>query len=116
MIALDTVSKSYRTKEGGRQTVLDAVSAEFPDGYNVGVLGANGGGKSTLIRLLAGSEKPDRGRIRRDRRVSFPLGYGGTFHDGGRRSGRGLRSNLLHTLEKVSNRTIKITRQISLLQ
>ena len=81
MIALDRVSKSYRTKAGRRQTVLDAVSAEFPDGYNVGVLGANGAGKSTLIRLLAGSEKPDRGRIRRDGRVSFPLGYGGTFHD-----------------------------------
>jgi capsular polysaccharide transport system ATP-binding protein len=86
MIALNTVSKSYRTKEGGRQTVLDAVSAEFPDGYNIGVLGANGAGKSTLIRLLAGSERPDRGRIRRDGRVSFPLGYGGTFH--GALSGR----------------------------
>jgi capsular polysaccharide transport system ATP-binding protein len=80
MIALDMVSKGYRRKEGGRQIVLDAVSAEFPDGYNVGVLGVNGAGKSTLIRLLAGSERPDRGRIRRAGRVSFPMGYGGTFH------------------------------------
>jgi len=81
MIALDTVSKSYRAKAGGRRAVLDAVSAEFLDGHNIGVLGVNGAGKSTLIRLLAGSERPDRGRIRRDGRVSFPLGYGGTFHD-----------------------------------
>jgi capsular polysaccharide transport system ATP-binding protein len=86
MIALDTVSKAYRTKDGGRRVVLDAVSAALPDGCNIGVLGANGAGKSTLIRLLAGSEMPDRGRIRRDGRVSFPLGYGGTFH--GALSGR----------------------------
>lgn len=86
MIALDAVSKTYRTRQGGRRIVLDQVSVEFPDGCNVGVLGTNGAGKSTLIRLLAGSELPDRGRITRDGRVSFPLGYGGTFH--GALSGR----------------------------
>src|SRR5215510_2674329 len=42
--------------------------------------------KSTLIRLLAGSEAPDRGAITRYARVSFPLGFGGTFH--GALSGR----------------------------
>jgi capsular polysaccharide transport system ATP-binding protein len=86
MISLDKVSKTYRTASIGRRVVLDRVSAAFPDGHNFGVLGANGAGKSTLIRLLAGSELPDRGRIRRDGRVSFPLGYGGTFH--GSLSGR----------------------------
>ena len=86
MIALDRVSKTYRTTHGGRRTVLDKVSATFPDGHNYGVLGANGAGKSTLIRLLAGSEMPDRGHIHRAGRVSFPLGYGGTFH--GTLSGR----------------------------
>jgi len=86
MITLDSVSKSYRTTQGGRRIVLDEVSTAFPEGQNFGVLGANGAGKSTLIRLLAGSEMPDRGRIGRDGRVSFPLGYGGTFH--GSLSGR----------------------------
>src|SRR5580693_5369713 len=85
MIALDQVTKSYRTAQG-RRVVLDNASAEFPTGCNIGILGANGAGKSTLIRLLTGSEQPDRGRIRRDGRVSFPLGYGGTFH--GSLSGR----------------------------
>ena len=33
-----------------------------------------------MIRLLAGSEEADRGVIRRYARVSFPLGFGGTFH------------------------------------
>ena len=85
MIALDRVSKTYRTAQG-RRIVLDEASAEFPSGCNIGILGANGAGKSTLIRLLAGSELPDRGKIHRTGRVSFPLGYGGTFH--GSLSGR----------------------------
>ncbi|HVH77314.1 MAG TPA: ABC transporter ATP-binding protein [Stellaceae bacterium] len=85
MIALEAVSKSYRTRRG-RQVVLEDASANFPTGHNFGILGVNGSGKSTLIRLLAGTELPDRGVIRRDARVSFPLGFGGTFH--GALSGR----------------------------
>jgi len=85
MIALDGVSKTYRTRNG-RRTVLDNVSVTFESGYNFGVLGVNGAGKSTLIRLIAGSEMPDLGVVRRDTRVSFPLGFGGTFH--GALSGR----------------------------
>ena len=65
---------------GGRKVVLQNATATFTSGHNYGVLGANGAGKSTLIRLLAGSEMPDRGHIHRDARVSFPLGFGGTFH------------------------------------
>ena len=84
MIMLDRVSKTYRTR-AGRRTVIDNVSATFEAGYNFGILGVNGAGKSTLIRLLAGSEAPDRGVVRRYARVSFPLGFGGTFHGGGRR-------------------------------
>jgi capsular polysaccharide transport system ATP-binding protein len=79
VIALDGVSKSYRTP-GGRRVVLDNVTVAFPAGHNFGILGANGSGKSTLLRLLAGTELPDRGVIRREARVSFPLGFGGTFH------------------------------------
>ena len=79
MIALDGVSKSYATASG-RRVVLDNATIAFAAGHNYGILGANGAGKSTLIRLLAGSELPDRGAIIRDVRVSFPLGFGGTFH------------------------------------
>ncbi len=85
MITLERVSKSYRTAVG-RRTVLDEVTLAFDAGHNFGILGANGAGKSTLIRLLAGSELPDRGAVRRRARVSFPLGFGGTFH--GALSGR----------------------------
>jgi capsular polysaccharide transport system ATP-binding protein len=79
MISLQGVNKHYRTLEG-RKVVLDGVDAVFPTGRRVGVLGANGAGKSTLIRILAGVEAPNSGRVRRLGRVSFPLGFGGTFH------------------------------------
>jgi capsular polysaccharide transport system ATP-binding protein len=85
MIMLDGVCKSYRTR-AGRKTALDNANAVFEAGHNFGILGVNGTGKSTLIRLLAGSEAPDSGVIRRYGRVSFPLGFGGTFH--GALSGR----------------------------
>jgi capsular polysaccharide transport system ATP-binding protein len=85
MIALEAVAKAYRTASG-RKRVLDDVSAEFVSGCNFGILGANGSGKSTLLRVLAGSEMPDHGTVRRSARVSFPLGFSGTFH--GALSGR----------------------------
>jgi len=80
VIALEHVAKAYPTARGRKQ-LLDDASADFWPGHNFGILGANGTGKSTLIRLIAGSEMPDRGTIRRDVRVSFPLGFGGAFHD-----------------------------------
>ena len=85
MISFDRVSKSYVTPTG-RRVVLDDVSIVFAPGRNLGILGVNGAGKSTLLRVIAGSEMPDRGRITRYGRVSFPLGFSGTFH--GALSGR----------------------------
>lgn len=79
MIRLERVSKSYRLP-GGRKTVLDEVSLDLPAMSRIGVLGVNGSGKSTLLRLIAGGEPPDSGRIRRDGRISFPVGFTGTFH------------------------------------
>jgi capsular polysaccharide transport system ATP-binding protein len=79
MIALERVTKTYKT-HSGHNAVLSDVSCEFPEGCNVGVLGMNGAGKSTLLRLLSGAEPPDSGVIRRNGRVSFPLGFAGTFH------------------------------------
>jgi capsular polysaccharide transport system ATP-binding protein len=79
MIRLEHVTKTFRTPRG-RKLVLDNASATFEAGHNFGILGVNGAGKSTLIRLIAGSELPDRGIVRRSGRVSFPLGFGGTFH------------------------------------
>jgi capsular polysaccharide transport system ATP-binding protein len=46
-------------------------------GNSLGILAPNGTGKSTLINMMAGLEKPDEGQITRTCRVSFPLGFMG---------------------------------------
>ncbi|MDB5512825.1 MAG: transporter ATP-binding protein [Enterovirga sp.] len=79
MITLSGVHKHYRVA-GHRRTVLRNVTGHFETGTSYGILGINGAGKSTLMRLLAGTEQPNAGRIRRSRRVSWPLGFSGGFH------------------------------------
>lgn len=79
MIIFENVSKAYHTRNG-KKIVLDDANFDLPAGFNIGILGGNGAGKSTLLRLIAGAEPPDRGKIIRKARVSFPLGFGGTFH------------------------------------
>jgi len=48
----------------GDAQALDAVSLEVPQGEIVAIVGANGAGKSSLIRAIAGIERPRAGRIR----------------------------------------------------
>lgn len=80
MIRLEEVCKSYRVRNGGFHTILDNVTFTLPPRTRLGVLGANGAGKTALLRLIAGGEMPDRGRIIREARVSFPVGFTGAFH------------------------------------
>ena len=47
----------------GARTLLDAVSLGLDDGVRVGVVGRNGDGKSTLLRVLSGAQDPDEGRV-----------------------------------------------------
>lgn len=79
MIGLRNAAKSFRAGPE-RRVILDGVSLDLPSGRSIGVFGANGSGKSTLVRLIAGVEPLDAGRVIRAGRVSFPLGFGGTFH------------------------------------
>ncbi|MGO4334550.1 ABC transporter ATP-binding protein [Labrys sp. KB_33_2] len=79
MLDFQRVRKSFAA-QGGRRVVLEEASFSIPRGQRVGVLGRNGAGKSTLLRLIAGSELPDKGQIHRNGRVSFPIGFTGTFH------------------------------------
>jgi ATP-binding cassette subfamily F protein uup len=51
----------------GSRTLLDAVSLGMDDGDRVGVLGRNGEGKSTLLRILARRQEPDGGRVTQGR-------------------------------------------------
>ncbi|MFF2050003.1 ABC-F family ATP-binding cassette domain-containing protein [Leifsonia sp. NPDC058194] len=62
----DGVSLSY-----GERRILTDVSLTVAPGSRLGLIGENGVGKSTLLRLLAGVESPDAGTIRRPARVGF---------------------------------------------
>ncbi|WP_433989316.1 Polysialic acid transport ATP-binding protein KpsT (plasmid) [Pseudoseohaeicola sp. NH-UV-7] len=79
MIILDQVSKTYRVR-GQQNVVLDRISAVFPSGMSIALLGANGAGKSTLLNILAGGLRPSAGQVRITGRVSYPIGFSGAFH------------------------------------
>ena len=79
MISLYDVSKSYRLKTGERKQIVSNLSLDLPNG-NIGLLGRNGSGKSTFLRMLAGIEEPDSGTIDRNVTISWPIGFRGSFH------------------------------------
>ncbi|MCD7036286.1 methionine ABC transporter ATP-binding protein [Metabacillus sp. GX 13764] len=62
MIKLSEVSKIYSAKSGN-VTAVDNVSLEVEKGEIYGIIGYSGAGKSSLIRLLNGLEKPSSGTI-----------------------------------------------------
>ena len=76
MLAFDNVSKSFWTGKQ-RKVILDRASFRVDIGNSLGILAPNGTGKTTLINMMAGLEKPDEGTITRACRVSFPLGFMG---------------------------------------
>ena len=68
LVNLENVGKAY-----GTTVVLDGVSLGVADGERIGVVGRNGGGKSTLLRLMVGADVPDTGRVTRtgDARIAL---------------------------------------------
>lgn len=76
MLEFESVSKSFWTGQE-RKVILDRASFRVELGSSLGVLAPNGTGKTTLINMMCGLEKPDEGKIRADCRISFPLGYMG---------------------------------------
>src|SRR5690606_24828617 len=60
-----------------RKVILDRASFRIELGKSMGILAPNGTGKTTIINMMCGLEKPDEGTIRSDCRVSFPLGFMG---------------------------------------
>ncbi|NVI87041.1 ABC-F family ATP-binding cassette domain-containing protein [Actinomadura sp. BRA 177] len=68
LVNLENVAKAY-----GPKPLLDAVSLGLDEGDRVGVVGRNGGGKSTLVSVLARETEPDAGRVTHAR--GLRLGY-----------------------------------------
>lgn len=76
MLEFVNVSKSFWTGKQ-RKVILDRASFRVELGRSLGILAPNGTGKTTLVNMMAGLEKPDEGEVRRTCRVSFPLGFMG---------------------------------------
>jgi ABC transport system ATP-binding/permease protein len=68
LVNLHAVEKGY-----GTRTVLRSVSLGLAQGDRVGIVGRNGEGKSTLLRLIAGAEQPDAGTVTRTGGVAVAL-------------------------------------------
>jgi len=78
MISFENVSHAYPIKNGINE-VLCNLSFKLEKGEKLGIIGKNGTGKSTLLRLVSGVELPKSGHIIRDMSVSWPLAFGGAF-------------------------------------
>ncbi len=64
LITLENISKSYSEK-----TLLDNVSLGINEGEKIGIIGVNGTGKSTFLKIIAGMEEPESGTITKGNRV-----------------------------------------------
>jgi capsular polysaccharide transport system ATP-binding protein len=73
MIEFRNVSKSFWTGKT-RKVILDRATFRIDLGRSLGILAPNGTGKTTIINMMAGLEKPDEGKILRTSKISFPLG------------------------------------------
>lgn len=78
MIELKNVTKYFKTKNS-RKYILKDVSLVIPSNQNIGILGRNGTGKSTVMRMLGQIEFPNEGVITSPKSFSWPLGIGSGF-------------------------------------
>ena len=91
ILKLEKISLKY-----GRKTILDSLNLNLNDGQILGLLGANGAGKSTIFNIITGLISPDYGsviinseKVNRypifKRTLKFKIGFvpqnGGFFHD-----------------------------------
>lgn len=79
MIRLENLTKIY-SLDGRIKKVADNVNVTFPTGVSVGLLGRNGAGKSSLMRMISGAMLPTSGRILSDGTISWPVGFAGSFN------------------------------------
>lgn len=79
MIHFENLTKSFRLR-GERKVVIDHLNMTLPTGRSLALLGRNGAGKTTLLQIVAGTMRPDSGRVVSDGTISWPVGLGGSFH------------------------------------
>ena len=79
MIRFENLSKGFRV-QGRYRLVIDHLDMTLPSGKSLALLGRNGAGKTTLLEMIAGTMRPDTGRVVSDGSISWPVGFGGSFH------------------------------------
>jgi len=79
MIRFENLTKSFWL-QGERKIVIDNLNLTLPTGKSLALLGRNGAGKSTLLEIIAGTMRPDHGRVISDGSISWPVGLGASFH------------------------------------
>src|SRR5262245_32878961 len=87
LVTLEKITRSF-----GVDPVLDGLSLRIDEGDRIGVIGDNGAGKTTMVRILAGVDEPDTGQrnCRKDLRIAYgsqlpDLPAGTTVHEFARR-------------------------------
>lgn len=66
------VCKGFDTpKTGGRLVILDKFNMRIKKGDRIGLMGKNGSGKTTFLRMLTGEEKPDTGKVKISKELAF---------------------------------------------
>lgn len=68
LISVENISKTYREKP-----LFSSISFGIDEGQKLGLIGVNGTGKSTLLKIIAGEEIPDEGRV--IRKNGLRIGY-----------------------------------------
>jgi putative ABC transport system ATP-binding protein len=63
MLLVENIKKSYREPDGTRLAILDVPRLELAAGEQVVIRGRSGGGKSTLLNIIAGLATADEGRV-----------------------------------------------------
>jgi sodium transport system ATP-binding protein len=74
MIEVSALRKAF-----GPATALWDVTFSAPDGSITGLLGGNGAGKTTCLRIIAGALKPDAGAVRIDGHIGALLDHNGLY-------------------------------------
>jgi len=79
VIRFENLSKSFRMGDR-RKVIVDHLNLTLPTGKALALMGRNGAGKTTLLQMVAGTIRPDSGRIVSDGTISWPVGLGSSLH------------------------------------
>lgn len=80
MIRFVDLSKTFYIS-GKPKVIIKPCDLTIPTGASVALIGRNGAGKSSLLRMIAGTMRPTTGRIETTGTLSWPVGFRGGFSD-----------------------------------